>query len=293
MFAVSSDSSCSFGDVRNIFIRLWTLSSAVSHCSLLHLLSYMLYAMTFSRKPTPLIHHFYTNAVIHSPMGVRVWTLSLQLPSPPSPSSFLSSLWPEGGSCMNACGPTFCCCYDVARERFLFLTRYSIYILYISELDMLLLLVILSMLPQAVVYKNCWFEMIFTARRHASTLCFFCNHIIDSWYLLPSDVVLVNLYILLSISNFVLQCCSMLVMLVEARIVNFCTQASYQVYQKTHVLFVRQTGSSLPILEVHRFWFWQFSGSGDHFSTDHHQMSCTNKIQQYRLCIQWRMKPEI
>jgi len=98
-----------------------------------------------------------------------------------------------------------------------------------------------------------------------------------------------SLYILSSISNFVFQCCNMLVMLVEARIVNFCTQASYQVYQKTHVLFVRQTGSSLPILEVCGFCFRQFSGSGDHFSTDHRQMPCTNKIQQYRLCIQWWM----
>ena len=30
------------------------------------------------------------------------------------------------------------------------------------------------------------------------------------------------------------------------------------------LLFVRQTGSSLPILEVCGFQFWQFSGSGDH-----------------------------
>ena len=30
------------------------------------------------------------------------------------------------------------------------------------------------------------------------------------------------------------------------------------------LLFVRQTGSSLPILEVCGFRFWQFSGSGDH-----------------------------
>jgi len=30
------------------------------------------------------------------------------------------------------------------------------------------------------------------------------------------------------------------------------------------LLFVRQTGSSLPILEVCRFRFRQFSGSGDH-----------------------------
>jgi len=29
-------------------------------------------------------------------------------------------------------------------------------------------------------------------------------------------------------------------------------------------LFVRQTGSSLPILEVCGFRFWQFSDSGDH-----------------------------
>ena len=56
----------------------------------------------------------------------------------------------------------------------------------------------------------------------------------------------------------------MLVMLVEARIVNFCTQASYQEYQKTHVLFVRQTGSSFTILEVCGLRFRHFSGSGDH-----------------------------
>jgi len=56
----------------------------------------------------------------------------------------------------------------------------------------------------------------------------------------------------------------MLVMLVDARIVKFCTQVRYQVYQKTHVLFERQTGSSLPILEVCGFRFRQFSGFDDH-----------------------------
>jgi len=30
------------------------------------------------------------------------------------------------------------------------------------------------------------------------------------------------------------------------------------------LLFVRQTGSSLPILEMCGFRFWQFSGYGDH-----------------------------
>jgi len=30
------------------------------------------------------------------------------------------------------------------------------------------------------------------------------------------------------------------------------------------LLVVRQTGSSLPILEMCGFRFWQFSGSGDH-----------------------------
>jgi len=30
------------------------------------------------------------------------------------------------------------------------------------------------------------------------------------------------------------------------------------------LLFVRQTGSSLPSLEMCGFRFWQFSGSGDH-----------------------------
>jgi len=30
------------------------------------------------------------------------------------------------------------------------------------------------------------------------------------------------------------------------------------------LLFAKQTGSSLPILEMCGFRFWQFSGSGDH-----------------------------
>jgi len=60
------------------------------------------------------------------------------------------------------------------------------------------------------------------------------------------------------------------------------------------LLFVRQTRSSLPILEVCGFRFWQLPGSDDHIfqhiSTKSHIQI---KIQQCRLCIQWRMKLEI
>ena len=37
-----------------------------------------------------------------------------------------------------------------------------------------------------------------------------------------------------------------------------------QMWSRRRLLFARQTGSSLPILEVCGCRFWQFSGSGDH-----------------------------
>jgi len=37
-----------------------------------------------------------------------------------------------------------------------------------------------------------------------------------------------------------------------------------EIWSLRRLLFVRQTGSSLPILEMCGFRFWQFSGSGDH-----------------------------
>jgi len=37
-----------------------------------------------------------------------------------------------------------------------------------------------------------------------------------------------------------------------------------EMWSHRRLLFVRQTESSLPILEVCGFRFWQFSGSGDH-----------------------------
>ena len=42
------------------------------------------------------------------------------------------------------------------------------------------------------------------------------------------------------------------------------------------LLFVRQTGSSLPILEMYGFRFWQFSGSGDHICQ---QLSTKSHVQ--------------
>ena len=59
-----------------------------------------------------------------------------------------------------------------------------------------------------------------------------------------------------------------------------------EMWSHRRLLFVRQTWSSLPILEVCGFRFRQFS------STDQHQIPCTDKIQQCRLSIQWWMKPE-
>ena len=35
-------------------------------------------------------------------------------------------------------------------------------------------------------------------------------------------------------------------------------------YSLHRLLFIIETGSSLPILEMCGFWFWQFSGCGDH-----------------------------
>jgi len=47
------------------------------------------------------------------------------------------------------------------------------------------------------------------------------------------------------------------------------------------LLFVRQTGSTLPILEVCGYRFRQFSGSGDHIfqqisTKSHVQIKCSN-----------------
>ena len=60
-----------------------------------------------------------------------------------------------------------------------------------------------------------------------------------------------------------------------------------QMWSLRRLLFERQTGSSLPILEVCGFQFRKFSGYGHHTSTDQYQITCTDKIRQCRLCIQW------
>jgi len=49
-----------------------------------------------------------------------------------------------------------------------------------------------------------------------------------------------------------------------------------QMWLLRRLLFVRQTGSSLLILEVCRFRIWQFSGSGDH---TYQQISTKSHVQ--------------
>ena len=123
-----------------------------------------------------ILEEAYTNVIIHSSRGVLVWTPSMQLLSLPSPSSLLSSLYPMDRHVQTGLwtDKTFCCCCDVARERFLFLTRYSTDILYISQQFHWLLYWLIDMLFLLVIFID------FTARPHASRL---------------------NLYILSSISN--------------------------------------------------------------------------------------------
>jgi len=57
------------------------------------------------------------------------------------------------------------------------------------------------------------------------------------------------------------------------------------------LLFERQTGSSVPILEMRGCDFGSFqpSGSRDHIFQQISIKSCTDKIRQCRLCIQWWM----
>jgi len=54
-----------------------------------------------------------------------------------------------------------------------------------------------------------------------------------------------------------------------------------EIWSLRQLLFVGQTGSSLLILEVCGFWFWQFSGYGDHIfqqisSKSHVRIKCDN-----------------
>jgi len=49
-----------------------------------------------------------------------------------------------------------------------------------------------------------------------------------------------------------------------------------QIWSLRRLLFERQTGSSLPILEMCGFPFWQFSGYGDHIFQ---QISSKSQVQ--------------
>jgi len=58
------------------------------------------------------------------------------------------------------------------------------------------------------------------------------------------------------------------------------------VCERNRKYFADFRGVRIPILTVFNRWW-------PHFSTDQHQIAHTDKIQQCRLCVQWRMKPEI
>jgi len=67
---------------------------------------------------------------------------------------------------------------------------------------------------------------------------------------------------------------------------------------------LRNVVASMPICDTNRKQFADFRGVRTlisavfrlwwaHLSTDQHQIPCTDKIRQCRLCIQWWMKPKI